>query len=92
MVRLAGSNGVQKAKVASRLEEVKAMAKKNGFDHADVQRQEKYPMPGTDLGMTTAIPFNEAFDVDLPGFTKSFVMGDRPETLVPAANPTRQRK
>jgi hypothetical protein len=85
------------------------MAKKNGFDHADVMRQAKYPMPGTDLGSTTAIPFNEAVDVDQPGgcerfydkgmhgrgdmySNKSFVMGDRPETLIPAANPTRQRK
>jgi hypothetical protein len=81
------------------------MAKKSGNEHPDVQRQEKYPMPGTDLGLTTAIPFNEAFDVDLSGgFTDavpgrgdmcsnmSYVMGDRPETLIPAANPTRQRK
>lgn len=40
--------------------------KSGGNDHADVMRQAKYLMPGTDLGATTAIPFNEAVDVDAP--------------------------
>ncbi len=43
------------------------MKRSNGNDHADVMRQQKYPMPGTDLGETTAIPYNEASDVDAPG-------------------------
>lgn len=88
------------------------MAKNNKDDHADVMRQNKYPMPGTDLGSTTAIPCNIAVDVDAPGGSmsggawlddymlgkgdrysnKSFVMGDRPETLIPAKNPTRQKR
>lgn len=85
------------------------MVRRNKDDHSDNMRQAKYPMPDTDLGMTTAIPFNEAVDVDQPGCptrwwdrgrqgrgdmdsNKSFVMGDRPETLIPAANPTRQRR
>jgi hypothetical protein len=60
-------------------------------EHPDVQRQQKYPMPGTDLGETTAIPFNQAHDVDLSGNCMSFVMGDRPGTLKMASNPTRQK-
>ena len=33
--------------------------------------QRKYPMPGTDLGTTTAVPFNDAYDVDLSGGSQS---------------------
>ena len=74
------------------------MAKKNGNDHSDVQRQEKYPMPGTDLGMTTAIPYNEAYDVDMPegspglsgdGPVSTHSFYDPKKWIKPASNPTR---
>ena len=65
--------------------------------------QRKYPMPGTDLGSTTAIPFNEAYDVDMSGGSQSeycLGRGDEyscfsrvvegcKEDLKPAPNPTR---
>ena len=66
-------------------------------------RQTRYPMPGTDLGFTNAIPFNDAYDVDMSGGSQSEyclgrgdeyshmsrrVEGSR-EALKPAANPTR---
>ena len=43
------------------------MKRKIVNEHADVMRQKQYPMPGTDLGFTNAIPFNEAEDVDESG-------------------------
>jgi len=65
--------------------------------------QRKYPMPGTDLGTTTAIPFNDAYDVDMSGGSQSeycLGRGDEyscmsrlvegcKEDLKPAPNPTR---
>jgi hypothetical protein len=65
--------------------------------------QRKYPMPGTDLGETNAIPFNDAYDVDLSGGRQSeycLGRGDEDsnmsrrvqgslEALKPASNPTR---
>lgn len=42
------------------------MAKRSGNDHSDVMRQTRYPIPGSDLGFGTAIPYNEAEDVDAP--------------------------
>lgn len=67
--------------------------------------QRKYPMPGTDLGSTTACPFDEAQDVDLSGGRQSsyclgtgdecsnFSYTDRTKSreLIPAENPTRMR-
>ena len=65
--------------------------------------QRKYPMPGTDLGTTNAIPFNDAYDVDMSGGPQSEyclgtgdecsnmsrrVIGSLPD-LKPASNPTR---
>jgi hypothetical protein len=66
------------------------MKKQSGAIETHDLRQRRYPMPGTELGTTTAIPYNEAWDVDAPGDTKSFVIGKRPGTLMPAENPTRR--
>jgi len=66
-------------------------------------RQTRYPMPGTDLGFTNAIPFNDAYDVDVSGGRQSeycLGRGDEDsnfsrrvqgslEDLKPASNPTR---
>ena len=63
----------------------------------------QFPMPGTDLGSTNAIPFNDAYDVDISGGRKSeycLGRGDEDsnmsrrvqgslEALKPASNPTR---
>ena len=68
--------------------------------------QRKYPMPGTDLGDTNAIPFNEAQDVDLSGGRQpSYCLGrgddcshfsyldrNRTKDVVPAENPTRMKE
>lgn len=65
----------------------------------------QYPMPGTDLGTTNAIPFNEAEDVDLSGGRQcswnlgrgddcsnfSYTERGRKMELIPAPNPTRAR-
>lgn len=65
--------------------------------------QKKYPMPGTDLGTTTACPFNEAYDVDISGGAQSEyclgtgdnyscfsrVVEGRKDDLKPSPNPTR---
>jgi hypothetical protein len=65
--------------------------------------QRKYPMPGTDLGSTTAVPFNDAYDVDLSGGSQcqyqlgtgdncsnmSRIVDGCNEDLKPAFNPTR---
>ena len=40
--------------------------KRRGEDHSDVMRQTKYAVPGSDLGYTNAIPYDEAEDVDKP--------------------------
>lgn len=65
--------------------------------------QKKYPMPGTDLGTTTAIPCDDAYDVDVSGGRQSEyclgtgdedsnfsrrVIGSR-QALKPSPNPTR---
>ena len=66
-------------------------------------RQTRYPMPGTDLGFTNAIPFNDAYDVDMSGGRQSeycLGRGDEDsnmsrrvqgslEDLKPASNTTR---
>jgi hypothetical protein len=63
----------------------------------------QFPMPGTDLGTTNAIPFNDAYDVDMSGGHQSeycLGRGDEDsnmsrrvqgnlEELKPASNPTR---
>ena len=63
----------------------------------------QFPMPGTDLGTTNAIPFNEACDVDFSGgrqsryclghgddcSNESVLVEDRKKLLIPAENPTR---
>lgn len=50
------------------------MKRRSGNDQCDVARSRKYPMPGTDLGYTNAIPTHEAYDVDMssgsPNLTK----------------------
>ena len=66
----------------------------------------QFPMPGTDLGTTNAIPFNDAYDVDISGGRQSqyclghgddcsnmsrIVKGKESE-LVPASNPTRMKR
>ena len=66
----------------------------------------QFPMPGTDLGTTNAIPFNEAQDVDLSGGRQSsYCLGkgdegshfsyldrNRTKDVVPAENPTRMKE
>ena len=63
-------------------------------------------MPGTDLGFTNAIPFNDAYDVDMSGGRQSeycLGRGDQcshmsrtvagaEEKLIPAKNPTRFKR
>ena len=83
------------------------MKKKTGQQSIETHdiSQRQYPMPGTDLGETTAIPYNECYDVDLSGGPSycrlghgddcskmSFILGDNADTLIPARNPTSQRK
>ena len=65
----------------------------------------QFPMPGTDLGTTNAIPFNEACDVDFSGgrqsryclghgddsSNESVLVEDRKGILSPATNPTRSK-
>lgn len=67
--------------------------------------QRKYPMPGTDLGSTNAIPFDEAVDVDASGGRQgSYCLGtgdecsnfsytdrNKSRELIPAENPTRMK-
>jgi hypothetical protein len=75
------------------------MKKKSGNDHADTMRQRKYPMPGTDLETTTAIPYDGAYDVDIsagdqsltggPVATMSFTRTDR--SMRCPHNPTRAK-
>ena len=66
----------------------------------------QYPMPGTDLGFTNAIPFNEAVDVDASGGRQcdydlgkgdecshfSYVDRNKSKELIPAENPTRMKR
>jgi hypothetical protein len=66
----------------------------------------QFPMPGTDLGTTNAIPFNDAYDVDMSGGRQSEyclgtgdrdsnfsrVVAGREESLKPAKNPTRFKR
>ena len=67
--------------------------------------QKKFPMPGTDLGTTNAIPYDGAYDVDMSGGKQSeyclghgdsyscfsrTVQGSE-DDLKPAKNPTRYR-
>lgn len=67
--------------------------------------QRKYPMPGTDLGSTSAIPFDEAVDVDASGGRQcswdlgrgddcsnfSYLDRNRSKDVIPAENPTRMK-
>ena len=41
------------------------MKRKSGNDHADVMRQQRFPLPGTDLGYLNAQPMDFVPDVDL---------------------------
>jgi len=66
----------------------------------------QFAMPGTDLGTTNAIPFNDAYDVDVSGGRQSeYCLGtdDRcsnmskivagaEDKLIPAKNPTRFKR
>ena len=67
--------------------------------------QRRFPMPGTELGETTAIPYDGAYDVDMSGGRQSEyclgrgdsyscdsrVVEGREESLKPAKNPTRYK-
>lgn len=66
----------------------------------------QFPMPGTDLGTTNAIPFDDAYDVDASGGRQSQyclgtgdhcsnmskVVSGREKDLIPAYNPTRFKR
>ncbi len=79
------------------------MKKKSSAIETHDIRQTRYPMPGTDLGFTNAVPFNDAYDVDVSGGLQSeycLGRGDEDsnfsrrvqgslEDLKPASNPTR---
>ena len=81
---------------------VKKSAGRQAIETHDIS-QRKYPMPGTDLGETNAIPYAGAYDVDMSGGRQSeycLGRGDRcsnmsrlvegcEDDLKPAANPTR---
>lgn len=66
----------------------------------------QFPMPGTDLGTTNAIPFNEAIDVDASGgYGPDYCLGkgddcsnfsyldrNRSKDVIPDENPTRMKR